>query len=80
MIPFGVEEVLKGGWTNTWPGLDPPVQSVFVPEVGTAEVEFGNTGQAVPTLTQWGFIAMALVFLAAIAGFGLRAKRRAATR
>jgi hypothetical protein len=52
---------LPGGWSNTDPGGVAPFDKVVnVPTGDTADVEFGNMEQeyVVPTLGQWGMIAL----------------------
>ena len=68
---YTVTEELKPGWYNTRPGGDPPYeQDVMIVGTGTdcTRVEFGNREEIkivppnIPTLNQWGIIAMIAVF------------------
>jgi len=74
---YTVTEVLKPDWTNTKPGgAEPYEQTVLVESGKTAYVEFGNKGPEVPTLTQWGIIGMAALFLAGLVVLGVRQRQR----
>jgi hypothetical protein len=67
---YTVTEELKAGWYNTLPGGDPPYEQQVTVTIGTtcARVEFGNREEIqklppnIPTLNQWGIIAMIAVF------------------
>ena len=62
---YTVTETLKSGWRNTEPGGDPPYQRTVMTEMGGAvpQLDFGNKPiEFVPSVTQWGIIAMVLAF------------------
>jgi hypothetical protein len=68
------------GWA--WVNTDPPsgkTKLATVPSGGTDEVWFGNwlVERKVPTLGQWGIIAMSTVFAAMLVWFGVRRRRLA---
>jgi len=68
------------GWA--WVNTDPPsgkTKPATVPSGGMDEVWFGNwlVERMVPTLGQWGIIAMSTVFAAMLVWFGLRRRRLA---
>jgi hypothetical protein len=81
---YTVTEELKAGWYNTRPGGDPPYEQEVIVETGLdcARVEFGNREEIkdvppmIPTMNQWGIIAMIAVF-AGLLVWTVRRKRLA---
>ena len=67
---YTVTEELQNGWYNTRPGGNPPYEQKVTVTIGAtcARVEFGNREEIkdvppnIPTLNQWGIIAMIIVF------------------
>jgi hypothetical protein len=81
---YTVTEELKAGWYNTLPGGDPPYEQEVTVTISAdcARVEFGNREEIqklppnIPTLNQWGIIAMIAVF-AGLLVWTVRRKRLA---
>jgi hypothetical protein len=81
---YTVTEELEAGWYNTRPGGDPPYEQEVIVEVGAdcARVEFGNREEIkdvppmIPTMNEWGIIAMITVF-AGLLVWTMRRKRLA---
>ncbi|MDY6892474.1 MAG: hypothetical protein SVO26_02005 [Chloroflexota bacterium] len=65
---YTVTETLKPGWRNTDPGVTPIVKTVQVLDDETALVRFGNiySPPSVPTVGQWGIVAMITMFVVSL--------------
>jgi hypothetical protein len=81
---YTVTEELEAGWYNTRPGGSPPYEQEVIVETGAtcARVDFGNREEIkdvppmIPTMNQWGIIAMIAVF-AGLLVWTVRRKRLA---